>query len=111
MLRKAHGNKKTMFEINKKPNTVVKNEPKTSRVSEPIPKTSAYDRVVQLVTNDNAEAVSQQRPQGQEPQKKKYILWFNYVSLFAVWFILFSNSLNRLFVFFSAPHKIHTKRL
>ena len=111
MLNKSHADKKTMFEITKNPNTVVKKEPKTSRGSEPIPKTSAYDRVVQLVTNDNAEAVSQQRPQGQEP-KNKYILLFNYVSFFfAVWFILFSNSLNRLFVFFSAPHKIHTKRL
>ena len=71
MLHKEHGDKKTMFEINKKPNTVVKKEPKTSRVSGPTPKTSAYDRVVQLVTNDNAEAVSQQQPQGQEAKKKK----------------------------------------
>ena len=71
MLNKSHGDKTTMFEINKHPNTVVKKEPKTSRGSEPIPKTSAYDRVVQLVTNDNAEAVSQQRPQGQEPNNNK----------------------------------------
>ena len=74
MLNKSHGDKTTMFEINKNPNTVVKKEPKTSRGSEPIPKTSAYDRVVQLVTNDNAEAVSQQRPQGQEPKKQVHII-------------------------------------
>ena len=36
MLNKSHGDKKTMFEINKQPNTVVKKEPKTSRGSDPI---------------------------------------------------------------------------
>ena len=53
--------------IKEKPNTVVKTEPKTSRATI---KTSAYDRVVQLVTNDNAEPVSQQQ---EEHKTKKQV--------------------------------------
>ena len=65
MFHTEHGVNTTMFEINNTPNTVVKTEPKTSRAT---PKTSAYDRVVQLVANYNAEPVSQQQ---EEPQTKE----------------------------------------
>ena len=75
MLHKEEGNKKTMFELkNNKQHTVVTNTPKTSRSSGPTPKTSAYDRVVQLVANDNTESVSQQQPQGPAPTKQVHIV-------------------------------------
>lgn len=77
MLHKEDGDKKTKFvNNNNKPSKVDKKGHNTLNVN---PKTSAYDRVVQLVTNDNAEPVSQQ--QGPEP-KKKYILLFKYVYFF-----------------------------
>ena len=61
--------KKTIF-VNNSKSSKVDNEPKTSRVNN---KNSAYDRVVELVTNDTAETVSKQQPQGQE-QKKVHII-------------------------------------
>ena len=57
MLHKEDGDKRSFVVTNNKPSKVDKKGHKTLNVN---PKTSAYDRVVQLVTNDNAEPVSQQ---------------------------------------------------
>ena len=48
--------------VKKNSSIVAKKGLKTLHVN---PNTSTCDRVVQLVTNDNAEPVSQQQPQGQ----------------------------------------------
>ena len=71
MLYKEHNDNKKTFFVNNNKSSKVDKEPKTSRVNN---KNSAYDRVVQLVTNDTAEAVSQQQPQGQEQNKVHIIV-------------------------------------
>ena len=62
MLDKEHNDKKKTFFVNTNKSSKVDKEPKTSRVNN---KNSAYDRVVQLVTNDTVETLSKQQPQGQ----------------------------------------------
>ena len=71
MLHKEHSDKTTLFVNNTKSGKVDKSEPNTSRATI---NTSAYDRVVQLGTNDNAEPLSQQQPQGQEHKQKVHII-------------------------------------
>ena len=71
MLYKEHNDKKTAFFVNNNKSSKVDKEPKTSRVNN---KNSAYDRVVQLVTNDTAETESKQQPQGQEQNKVHIIV-------------------------------------
>ena len=71
MLHKEGDEKKSFFVNTHVPSKVDKKGQNAIRVNA---KTSAYDRVVQLVSNDSADSVSQQPPQGQDTKKVHIIV-------------------------------------